>query len=96
MLVVETIAKIRRMHYGQKESIKKISRALRISRNTVRKAIRSDQTEFRYHRQKQPHRVLGSFISQLEQWLTADSKEPKRRQRTARKLFEGLKEKGYC
>lgn len=95
MLVMETIAKIRCMYYGQKKTIKGISRALKVSKNTVRKTIRGDQTEFKYRRRKQPHRVLGRFIGQLEEWLTADSKEPKRRQRTARKLFEGLKEQGY-
>ena len=40
MLVVETIAKIRRAHFIQGKSIKQICRELRVSRNTVRKVIR--------------------------------------------------------
>ena len=41
MLVVETIAKIRRAYFIQGKSIKQICRELRVSRNTVRKVVRS-------------------------------------------------------
>ena len=50
MLVVETIAKIRRAHFVEGKSIKQICRELRLSRNTVRKVIRSGATEFTYDR----------------------------------------------
>ena len=53
MLVVETIAKIRRAYFLQKKSIKEICRELRISRKVVRKVIRSGATEFRYQRKQQ-------------------------------------------
>ncbi len=42
MLVVETIAKIRRAFFIEKKPIKAISRELKLSRRTVRKAIRSE------------------------------------------------------
>jgi transposase-like protein len=48
MLVVETIAKIRRAYFQDKKSIKQICRELRVSRNTVRKVIRSGATELPY------------------------------------------------
>jgi transposase len=54
MLVVETIAKIRRAHFVDGKSIKQICRELRVSRNTVRKVIRSGATEFTYDRTTQP------------------------------------------
>ena len=60
MLVVETIAKIRRAHFIQGKSIKQICRELRVSRNTVRKVIRSGATEFSYDRNEE--RVRGYFI----------------------------------
>ena len=41
MLVVETIAKIRRAHFVDGKSIKQICRELRLSRNTVCKPPRS-------------------------------------------------------
>jgi DNA-binding transcriptional regulator LsrR (DeoR family) len=50
ILVVETIAKIRRAFYVQQKSIKAICRELGLSRKVVRKVLRSDATEFRYTR----------------------------------------------
>jgi len=50
MLVVETIAKIRRAFFVEGKSIKQICRDLRLSRNTVRKVVRSGDTEFSYDR----------------------------------------------
>ena len=50
MLIVETIAKIRRAHFAQKKPIKAICREFRVSRRVVRKVIRSGATEFRYER----------------------------------------------
>ena len=46
MLVVETIAKIRRAYVQDKKPIKQICRELRVSRKTVRKIVRSGATEF--------------------------------------------------
>src|SRR5215831_10990867 len=54
MLVVETIAKIRRAFFGQRKAIKAICREFRVSHKVVRKVIRSQATEFRYERGRQP------------------------------------------
>ena len=54
MLVVETIAKIRRAYFVQGKSIKAICRELRVSRKVVRKVIRSEATAFHYERETQP------------------------------------------
>ncbi len=54
MLVVETISKIRRLTRAQGKSIKAICRELGISRKVVRKALRSDETAFKYERSRQP------------------------------------------
>jgi len=59
MLVVETIAKIRRAYFVQGKSIKVIVRELRVLRRTVRKVIRSEETEFSYERTSQPHPKIG-------------------------------------
>ena len=47
MLVVETIAKIRRTYFIQGKSIKLICRELRVSRNTVRKVARPRYSGFK-------------------------------------------------
>ena len=51
MLVVETIAKIRRAYFVHGQLIKSICRELGVSRKVVRKVIRSEATEFRYERE---------------------------------------------
>jgi hypothetical protein len=43
MLIVETIAKIRRDYHVQHKGLKTIARERGLSRNTVRKVIRSDR-----------------------------------------------------
>ena len=60
MLVVETIAKIRRAYFAQTKPIKTICRELRVSREVVRKVIRSRATEFRYERGPSSSRLLVS------------------------------------
>ena len=46
MLVVETVARIRRAYFVRGTTIKAICRELRVSRNVVRKVIRSGATAF--------------------------------------------------
>ncbi|KKC34389.1 integrase [Devosia psychrophila] len=46
MLIVETIARIRRAHFVQGKPIKAICRELNISRKVVRKVLRSGETAF--------------------------------------------------
>jgi hypothetical protein len=59
MLVVETIARIRREHFGRGKGIKAIARELRVSRKVVRKVIRSGATAFTCERREQPHPKPG-------------------------------------
>jgi hypothetical protein len=47
---VETIARIRREHFVKGKTIKEIARDLGVSRNTVRKVLRSGETSFEYER----------------------------------------------
>ena len=59
MLVLETIAKIRRAYFSQGKAIKEICRDLHVSRKVVRKVIRSNATEFHYERSQQHCRELA-------------------------------------
>ena len=59
MLVVETVARIRREHFVKGKTIKEIARDLKVSRNTVRKVLRSGETSFEYEREVQPRPKLG-------------------------------------
>ena len=63
MLVLETVAKIRRAYFVQKKPIKAICRELRVSRKVVRKVLRSEATEFHYERSEQPQPRIGPWPS---------------------------------
>jgi transposase len=95
MLVVETIAKIRRYHFVEGRKIKQIARELNLSRNTVRKVIRSNATEHRYEREKQFFPKLGAYAGRLDNLLEANTKRPKGRTMTAQRMFEILQGEGY-
>jgi hypothetical protein len=60
MLVVKTIAKIRRAFFIQQKPIKAIRREFRVSRKVVRKVIRSQAAEFRYERGRQRNNIRGT------------------------------------
>lgn len=91
---MEFIAEIRRRHFLGGESISAIARDLRLSRPTVRKALKRVQEPV-YQRRHQPSPKLGGFLAQLRQWLEIESRLPKRQRQTARRLFEGLQTEGY-
>jgi DNA-binding GntR family transcriptional regulator len=95
MVTVETIGRIRRAFLVERKPIRQIVRELRISRQTVRKAIRGSSTEFRYERQVQPQPRLGAFVARLDAMLEANSKRPARERLTAQRLFELLRAEGY-
>ena len=95
MLVVETVAKIRRAYFVQGRSIKAICRELRVSRKVVRKVLRSEATEFRYERETQPQPRLGPWCDTLDELLSANGAKPGRERLTLIRLFEELRGRGY-
>src|SRR5271154_5264526 len=98
MLVVETIARIRREHLSRGKSIKEIARDLKISRNTVRPILRSGETWFSYEREIQPRPKLGRWQADIDRMLTKNAKnaEASARERlTLIRLFEELRALGY-
>jgi transposase len=95
MLVVETIGRIRREHFVRGKSIKEIVRALKVSRNTVRKVLRSGATSFEYMRVVQPRPKLGSWHADLDGMLSANEGKPARERLTLIRIFEELRGLGY-
>jgi transposase len=95
MLVVETIAKIRRGYFVQGKAIKAISRELKVSRKVVRKVIRSGATAFVYERRVQPQPQLGPWREELERLLAANATRSSRERLTLMRLFEELRGLGY-
>ena len=96
MLIVETIGRIRREHLVKGKSIKEIARDLRISRNTVRKILRSGGTAFSYEREVQPRPRLGRWKADLDRMLTENVGKAARERLTLIRLFEELRALGYA
>ena len=95
MLVVETIAKIRRAYFAQNKPIKTICREFRVSRRVVRKVIRSPATEFRYERGRQPLPRIDPWRDQLDGLLLENEGKPVRERLTLIGIFEELRALGY-
>src|SRR5258707_2476664 len=95
MLVVETVARIRREHFVKGKTIKEIARDLGVSRNTVRKVLRSGETSFEYERNVQPRPKLGRWTAALDELLEGNAAKPAREQLTLIRIFEDLRGRGY-
>jgi transposase len=95
MLIVETVARIRREHFVKGKTIREIARDLNVSRNTVRKVLRSGASAFEYQRDVQPRPKLGRWTEELEALLTGNAVKPGREQLTLIRMFEELRGRGY-
>src|ERR1700744_5086627 len=95
MLVVETIAKIRRVYFAQGKAIKAICREYRLSRKVVRKVVRSEATEFRYKRGRQPLPRIDPWRGQLDSLLLANESRSARERLTLIRVYEELRAAGY-
>jgi transposase len=95
MLIVETIGRIRREHFVKGKTIKEIVRDLGISRNTVRKALRSEETSFVYGRDIQPLPKLGPWSKKLDDLLETNATKSVRERLTLIRVFEDLHGLGY-
>ncbi|TWB39026.1 IS21 family transposase [Nitrospirillum pindoramense] len=95
MLVVETIAKIRRAYFVQQKPIKAICRELGLSRKVVRKVLRSEATEFRYERTAQPQPKIGPWRERLDALLLANEAKAARERLTLVRIYEELRGAGY-
>jgi transcriptional regulator with XRE-family HTH domain len=69
---VEQWAELRREHFVAGKSIKELARATGLSRNTIRKALRSDRPPV-YERAPMP-RVLDPFKDEVHRLLAQDPK----------------------
>ena len=92
---METIARIRRDHLVRGVPIKKIARDLRVSKNTVRKVVRGDETSYSDERKIQPMPKLGPWVDELERQLEANEKKARRDRLSLLRIHEDLAALGY-
>jgi transposase len=95
MLAVETIARIRRDFHVKKKPIKAIARELGVSRNTVRKVLRSEETSFHYERGRQPMPRLARWREALDGLLAANAGKARKEKVTLMRLWEELRDRGF-
>lgn len=94
MLLMETIAKIRRLFYKDKLSRREIAKRLRLNRRTVSKHLNTSEPP-KYQRRKQEYPKLGPYLEFINAHLLADVAKPARERLSIRRFFEVLKSHGY-
>ena len=92
---VDTIARVRREFFVRGRSLKEISRDLHVSRNTVRKIVRSGETAFEYERQVQPRPKIGPLQDELDGLLAANAARSARERLSWTRIYEELRGLGY-
>jgi transposase len=95
VLVVESINKVRQKYHRKGESIKAIVRSTGLSRNTIRKYLRNNETRPEYKRTVIHAPKLGDFKEILHGWLVDEAKLTKKERSDATKLYKKLCGCGY-
>jgi transposase len=85
---------IRRWHFREHLSIREISRRTGLSRNTIRKYLRSDEVEPRFKVPDRPSK-LDPFADRLSAWLKTEANKPRKQKRTLKQLHADLVSLGY-
>jgi transposase len=76
--------------------MKKITRELHVSRNTVRKILRSGETDFTYEREHQPLPKIGPWVEHVDRFLQANEGKAARERLTLIRIYEEVRALGYA
>ena len=85
---------IRRWHLRDELSIREISRRTGLSRNTIRKYLRSGEVEPRFKVPDRPSK-LDIYAERLAAWLRTEANRPRKQKRTIKQLHADLMSLGY-
>jgi transcriptional regulator with XRE-family HTH domain len=92
---VDTVARVRRAFHAQGWSKKRISRELHVSCSTVRKILRSGETNFAYERGHQPLPKIGPWVEPVDRLLRANEGKAARERLTLIRIYEEVRALGY-
>ena len=85
---------IRRWALRDQLSIREIARRTGLSRNTIRKYLRSGAVEPKFRVPARPSK-LDAFADQLARWLKTEASRPRKQKRTLKQLHADLVTLGY-
>lgn len=91
---MDLLSVIRRWHFRQGISIREIRRRTGLSRNTIRKYLRSDTVERSFKVPLRPSK-LDPFADKLTAWPRVELKKSRKQKRTAKQLYVDLVTLGY-
>ncbi len=91
---MELLSVIRRWHHRDQIPIREIERRTGLSRNTIRKYLRSNAVEVRFKVPERPSR-LDPFADKLSGWLRVEAGKGRKQRRTARQIHADLVTLGY-
>lgn len=83
---------IRKKHYVEGWSIRKIARNLGISRQSVRKALASAEMPQYKRTRPRPFPVMDPYRAIILAWLEADAAAPPKQRHTAKRIYDRLVE----
>ena len=85
---------IRRWHIRDQVPLREIARRLGISRNTVRRYLRSETVEPTYS-ERRSTRAIDKYAFQLSALLKTEAARSRKQRRTLKQIHEDLKELGF-
>ena len=85
---------IRRWAFRDQLSIREIARRTGLSRNTIRKYLRSDVVEPKFKSPDRPSK-LDAFTDKLSAWLNTEASRPRKQKRTLKQLHADLVALGF-
>ena len=85
---------IRRWALREHLSIREIARRTKLSRNTIRKYLRSGAVEPEFKVAERPSK-LDPFAAKLSGWLKTEAGKSRKQRRTSKQLHDDLVKLGY-
>ncbi len=94
MIDVALLGIIRRWHLRDQVPLREIAKRLGISRNTVRRYLRSETTEPAYA-ERQSASAIDPYAFQLSGWLKTEAAKSRKQRRSLKQLHEDLSKLGF-
>jgi transposase len=91
---VATLNVIRRWALREQMSIREISRRTGLARNTVKKYLRSDETEPTYTRRVSPSK-LDPYAEKLATWLGIEATKSRKQRRDLKQIYTTETQRGF-